>query len=123
MSRRNAPRPRGPSLGWRTAAGLAVTGTLLALACMDGPLRWLAAGGLLASAVTFVLYWKDKRAAVRGLQRTPERTLQLIAAVGGWPGALLAQGVLGHKHRKSAFQRVFWLCVMANIASAVVLLR
>ena len=59
----------------------------------------------------------------RGLQRTPERTLQGLAVIGGWPGALLAQGLLRHKNRKAAFQRVFWLCVIANITSVAVLLR
>ncbi len=42
---------------------------------------------------------------------------------GGWPGALLGQALFRHKHRKAAFQWVFWLCVLANVASIAVMLR
>ncbi|MCF7750792.1 DUF1294 domain-containing protein [Bacillus subtilis subsp. subtilis] len=84
---------------------------------------WLGAWYLLTSTVAFGLYGHDKRAARRGRWRTPERTLQLLAFAGGWPGALLGQSVFRHKHRKAAFQWVFVLCVVANIASLVVLLR
>ncbi len=70
-----------------------------------------------ASAVTLVAYAIDKSAAQKGRWRTSEGTLHLLALIGGWPGAWLAQGVLRHKSRKQPFRVVFWLNVVLNCAA------
>lgn len=95
-------------------AALAAMALLAALDLLPWPLPWLA---LVASFVTFLLYWRDKRAAVRGGWRTPESTLQLWALLGGWPGALWAQQRFRHKTSKREFRRVFWLMVALNVAA------
>ena len=69
---------------------------------------------LAASAFTFLVYAKDKRAARRDRWRTKESTLHTLALIGGWPGALIAQQVLRHKSRKDAFQFMFWTTVVLN---------
>jgi uncharacterized membrane protein YsdA (DUF1294 family) len=69
---------------------------------------------LVASAITFVAYAIDKRAARKGSWRTKEKTLHLLALIGGWPGALLAQKLLRHKTAKQPFRGVFWLTVVLN---------
>ena len=69
---------------------------------------------LAISLLTFGLYWRDKRNAWRGERRTPEKTLQLLALLGGWPGALLAQQGFLHKTRKWSFQLLFWLIVLLH---------
>jgi uncharacterized membrane protein YsdA (DUF1294 family)/cold shock CspA family protein len=69
---------------------------------------------LAASAFTFLVYAKDKRAARRNRWRTKESTLHTLALIGGWPGALIAQQVLRHKSRKNAFQFMFWTTVVFN---------
>ncbi len=74
-------------------------------------LIWLA----LLSLVTFLVYWLDKDAAQFREWRIPERTLQWLSVLGGWPGALLAQGVLRHKTRKLRFQVWFWMAVVINL--------
>lgn len=89
---------------------------------MHGPL-WLPAVYFGASVVTFLFYWFDKRAAENDRQRTPEKTLQLLALLGGWPGALLAQSELRHKNRKASFQQVFWVVVVINVGAAAWLLH
>jgi uncharacterized membrane protein YsdA (DUF1294 family) len=66
--------------------------------------------------VCFVAYGLDKRRAVKGGRRVPERTLQFLAFFGGWPGALLGQKVFRHKTTKLSFLLVFWLAVMLHIA-------
>jgi uncharacterized membrane protein YsdA (DUF1294 family) len=72
---------------------------------------------LLASGVCFLTYARDKRAARLQTRRTPERTLQTLALLGGWPGALLAQRVLRHKTRKPMFQAVFWGIVLLHLGA------
>jgi len=74
-------------------------------------------GGYMAmSLATFIVYWLDKRAAVKDGWRVPERRLHLLALLGGWPGALLARRLLRHKTVKPSFQRGFWISVGLNLA-------
>ena len=70
-----------------------------------------------ASLITFVVYAADKAAAQDDRWRTRERTLHALAAIGGWPGALIAQGLLRHKSRKPSFQTVFRATVTINCAA------
>jgi uncharacterized membrane protein YsdA (DUF1294 family) len=63
------------------------------------------------SAITFGLYWHDKRRAVAGGRRTPEFTLHVAELLGGWPAAFLAQRILRHKIAKPRYQVVFWVIV------------
>lgn len=69
---------------------------------------------LAASLLALVTYAWDKSAARRGAWRTQENTLHLIALVGGWPGALLAQRLLRHKSQKASFLAIFWVTVLLN---------
>jgi len=70
---------------------------------------------LLLSLFTFGAYWWDKRKARAGHWRTPESTLQLLALLGGWPGALLAQSYLRHKSQKRPFLLLFWCAAVLNL--------
>lgn len=67
-----------------------------------------------ASLIAYLVYARDKSAAVNRQRRTPENTLHLLALLGGWPGALLAQQRLRHKSNKTAFLAVFWGTVALN---------
>lgn len=78
--------------------------------------KWLALAYLGLSALCFVVYWLDKRAAAADERRTPESTLHWLALLGGWPGALLAQQFLRHKSVKREFRMVFWATVLLNVA-------
>ena len=86
------------------------------------PESWLFAYASL-SAVTYVLYAFDKSAARQKNGRIAERTLHLLALLGGWPGALLAQRRLRHKSVKRSFRIVFWLTVLGNLMLLTTLLR
>lgn len=78
---------------------------------------WIVAGVYaMVSSVALAAYAIDKRAAVRGRWRTRERTLHLIEALGGWPGALLARRYLCHKSRDARFLIVSWLIILAHAA-------
>ncbi len=72
---------------------------------------------LLMSTITFIAYALDKSAARKGRWRTKESTLQLMALLGGWPGALLAQSWLRHKSQKVSFRVTLWCMIVLNSAS------
>lgn len=115
-SRKSLVRPR------------AITG-LIFLSAMSavsywGVLSWWAGAVYLSlSLFEFVLYGWDKWSAMHGRRRTPEKTLQLVSLLGGWPGALVAQDWLHHKSLKKPFQIVFWTTVMLNIAGLALVLQ
>lgn len=74
---------------------------------------------LIAVAVTslwaFVAYGIDKRRAQTGNRRVSEKTMHLLALVGGWPGALIGQQVFRHKTQKLSFQLVFWMVIVLHL--------
>jgi uncharacterized membrane protein YsdA (DUF1294 family) len=67
------------------------------------------------SLVCFIAYGLDKRQAANGGRRVPERTLHLLAFLGGWPGALLGQRQFRHKTQKVKFRIVFWMVVVLHV--------
>jgi uncharacterized membrane protein YsdA (DUF1294 family)/cold shock CspA family protein len=90
--------------------------TGVARQALPAPVLWIY---LAASAVTFVTYAMDKSAAKSNQWRTSEGTLLTFGLFGGWPGALVAQGMLRHKSRKQSFRLAFWITVAINIAVLV----
>ena len=106
----------------RTAKLLMVAAVYAALAMLvfmgKLPIEvWLWYAGL--EALTFLFYWKDKRAAQQGGWRTPEKTLHLLSLLGGWPAAWLAQVYLRHKSQKAEFRLVYFGTVIANLVLLV----
>jgi uncharacterized membrane protein YsdA (DUF1294 family) len=69
---------------------------------------------LLVSTITFLAYGWDKRQAGSSSRRIRERTLHLLAVLGGWPGALVGQRHFRHKTRKVPFLVAFWLTVILH---------
>lgn len=102
----------------RNKAGLVLAAAFLffvGAAAFAGKLPALVPGlYLVASAVAFAAYARDKSAARNNQWRTRERTLQFLSLIGGWPGALAAQKLLRHKSAKPTFQVVFWIIVVLN---------
>ena len=66
------------------------------------------------SILTFLIYAYDKSKAQYGQWRTQESTLHLLALLGGWPGAAIAQQILRHKSQKREFRVSFWFTVIVN---------
>ncbi len=85
----------------------------LAVWRQTNPELWPWFSGYIAvmSLLTFALYAWDKRRSRKGGWRTTGNALHLVAFLGGWPGAYLAQSLLRHKSSKLWFQIPFWLIV------------
>lgn len=58
---------------------------------------------LLINAISFVLFWIDKRQAVRHRRRVSEFTLLSAAFLGGTIGTLLGMLMFRHKISKGSF--------------------
>ena len=118
----------GVQEGWHASRRFSYGALLIWLVLMLGSAmvwgvpHWLWLAYLVLSALTFMIYWQDKWAAQKGQWRTPEKTLQMLALAGGWPGAVLAQQWLRHKSSKTRFQMQFWCMVMLNVAGVLWLL-
>jgi uncharacterized membrane protein YsdA (DUF1294 family) len=99
------------------AAGLWLVGTA-ALAAAGILSFWVAVVYTAASLAAFATYAADKGQAGAGGRRVPERMLHALEAIGGWPGALVAQRQFRHKTRKVRYQIIFWLIVAAHLGVA-----
>ena len=53
--------------------------------------RLYATAVAISSAMTFGLFWSDKKQADPQEERVPEKKLHFWEMIGGWPGAMLAQ--------------------------------
>lgn len=117
-----ATKATGPSRLPLAIAGIFLA--FVALSALTGKLP-LAVLGLYAgaSAAAFIAYAADKSAARDDRWRTKENTLHLLALIGGWPGALVAQNRLRHKTSKASFLAVFWTTVLLNCGALGLLSR
>jgi uncharacterized membrane protein YsdA (DUF1294 family) len=77
------------------------------------------------SAWTFLMFGFDKwRAGRSGSRRTPESSLLLASALGGWPGGLLGIVLFRHKSAKPSFLFKFtiaffiWAALVAGVWKA-----
>ena len=75
----------------------------------------------LLSLITYIFYAIDKKASIKGRWRVPESRLHLLAFLGGWPGAFMAQQQLRHKTQKQPFSIIFSVMTFVNIALLAVL--
>lgn len=114
---RDAPVRKGPDWFPRKTLAAAFLAAVTGVCLWKGWPIWIPGVYAGMSALAFAFYHHDKQAAQRGDQRIPENTLQVIALLGGWPGALLAQSMLRHKNRKASFQAVFWVMVVLNLGA------
>ncbi|MBJ3774363.1 DUF1294 domain-containing protein [Acuticoccus mangrovi] len=79
-----------PAIGWRGV----VVGLLVALATFV----------LLINVASVAVFVADKRAAIAGRRRVPERALLTLAALGGAPAMVAVSRTVHHKTRKEPFR-------------------
>ncbi|ATO18938.1 cold-shock protein [Acinetobacter sp. LoGeW2-3] len=69
----------------------------------------------LMNLLSYWLYAQDKEAAQLGNRRISENALHLVAFLGGWPAAWLAQQKLRHKTQKQPFRQIYFCTIAFNI--------
>ena len=100
----------------RLFVGIGFYGVLILLA-ITHKLNWLVVGWYaVLGIITYLTYAKDKAAAQNNDWRTPELTLHIMSALGGWVGAMVAQTYLRHKSQKPEFRVTYYLTVVINMA-------
>ena len=82
-------------------------------------LAGLAIWTLVVSTVTAILYFVDKRAAIKGRRRIPEKTLLTCSILGGWPGGLAAGQLFRHKTQKASYRIKFAICAAVSLVSLI----
>lgn len=69
--------------------------------------------------VIFVMYFLDKRAAIKGAWRIPERVFHNFTFIGGNFGALLGQKIFKHKKAKKSFMQMFVAVTIMQVVIAI----
>ncbi len=113
---------RSPQGQWRMGIGMSALLLLTMAALLQKVPDFVLLLYLGMSGLAYSLYAYDKRAAQQGRWRISEQTLQQVALLCGWPGALIAQTRLHHKTVKTRFQIAFWLMVSFNVAALFALI-
>lgn len=72
--------------------------------------------------VSFFVYGFDKMAAVAKARRIPEKTLWVLALVGGSLGAILAMEYFHHKTKKISFYAIMTLILLLQLIGIFLLL-
>ncbi len=107
-----------PTIQW---AVFAILGGLFATSALSRLPYVVPIAVLAMSLVAYAVYAIDKFKAQNNLWRVPEAILHLLALMGGWPGAMLAQHQLRHKLRKPEFMFIFWTTVALNCLAIALL--
>ena len=76
---------------------------------------------VLFSFVALIAYFRDKKLAVKGKERTKEKTLLFLAVFFGSVGAFLGRILAHHKTDKKYFSMVIYFSMLMQAATIVAL--
>ena len=76
---------------------------------------------VLFSFIALVAYFRDKKLAVKGKERTKEKTLLFLAVFFGSVGAFLGRILAHHKTDKKYFSMVIYFSMLMQAATIVAL--
>lgn len=85
--------------------------------------RFISIYYLIINLAAFIFYGADKRKAVRGDWRIPEKTLLLLALAGGGIGAFLGMQIFRHKTKHLQFVILVPACVILHLVLWFFILR
>ncbi len=93
-----------------------VAGVLTLTAYNTMPLDLIESLFVAASMSAFIVMLIDKSQAIHGGRRLSERSLFLIALLGGSPGVVTGVYLLRHKSRKLSFKLILFSLVFLQVA-------
>lgn len=85
-------------------------------------IRYLIGALTLTNLAAFLLMGLDKRKAIRGVRRIPEKTLLTACGLFAAAGGLIGMRVFHHKTRKTKFRLGVPLMLTAQLAVAAALI-
>lgn len=74
---------------------------------------------IIINLIGFFIMWLDKRKAIKGVWRIPEKTLFIITALGGGIGTIAGMYTFRHKTQKIAFIIGFPLITILEIVTII----
>lgn len=74
---------------------------------------------IIINLIGFFIMWLDKRKAIKGSWRIPEKTLFIITALGGGIGTIAGMYTFRHKTRKIQFVVGFPLITILEIVTII----
>lgn len=77
---------------------------------------------LLSSLMTFLLFCKDKKIAIKGKDRIKEKTLLSFVVFGGAIGGFIGRLVARHKTDKVYFSFTIYLSILLQTVAAAILI-
>ncbi|QSX05534.1 DUF1294 domain-containing protein [Sedimentibacter sp. zth1] len=78
---------------------------------------------LIINLVAFIMFYVDKRKAIKDKWRIRESSLYLVSFTGGVYGSILAMYLFHHKTRKVKFCIITALALIINIAIMVLIIK
>jgi uncharacterized membrane protein YsdA (DUF1294 family) len=69
---------------------------------------------LVMSGVSAIMHLADKRRAIRGTRRIPERSLHSMELIGGWPGAIATTRWIRHKTSKRSYMVTLYAIAISH---------
>jgi Predicted membrane protein len=75
---------------------------------------------VLLNIISFMMYLSDKKKAIKGKRRTPEKTLLIISFIGPF-GAAAGMSYARHKTKKTKFKLVYVFMMIHIVAIALLL--
>lgn len=86
---------------------------------MNSPLLWVVIHLFTINIFTFAVFGTDKLYALSNSWRVRERTLLILALLGGSLGALLGQHAFRHKIRKSGFSIILLFILIVQLGLVI----
>lgn len=77
---------------------------------------------VLFSFMTFLLFCKDKKIAIKGGERIKEKTLLSFVVFGGAIGGFIGRLVARHKTDKKYFSFTIYLSILLQVVTAAILI-
>lgn len=78
-------------------------------------------GYMTMSVITFGFFYVDKKRAEEDRWRLTETSMHVLEILGGWPGSIVALGMLRHKTRKAEYLAMLCVIIAVHVLTWILL--